>query len=81
MKRIKYSFGGNPVEMPWNEANEAIAKREANGGAYTIDDDGSEETAQPLSTEERLEEMEQAVKNIPALIASAIKAVLTGTNT
>lgn len=29
--------------MGWNEANEAIAKREAHNGEYTIEDDGDPE--------------------------------------
>ena len=36
MKIIKYLFNGNPVEMGWNEANEEIAKKEADMGEYTI---------------------------------------------
>lgn len=30
----------SPVEMGWNETNEAIALREAYNGEYTIEDDG-----------------------------------------
>lgn len=33
----------SPVTMPWNEANEEIAKREAYNGEYTIEDDGQPE--------------------------------------
>lgn len=33
--------------MPWNEANEEIAKKEAWNGEYTIEDDGVEEVATP----------------------------------
>ena len=40
MKIIKYLFNGNPVKMGWNEANEEIAKQEADNGEYTIEDDG-----------------------------------------
>ena len=36
-----------PVKMPWNEANETTAKREAYNGEYTIEDDGIE----PIPTE------------------------------
>lgn len=43
MKVIKYTFHGNPVEMTWSEANEAIAKREADNGEYTIENATSEE--------------------------------------
>lgn len=47
MKVIKYTFRGNPVEMGWNETNEEIAKREADNGEYTIEDDGIEEVSEP----------------------------------
>lgn len=40
MKIIKYLFNGNPVEMGWNETNEEIAKKEADKGEYTVEDDG-----------------------------------------
>ena len=32
-----------PVEIPYSEANEAIAQREAYNGEYTIEDDGQPE--------------------------------------
>ena len=32
-----------PVTLPWSPANEALAKREAHRGEYTIADDGREE--------------------------------------
>lgn len=35
----------NPMAMPWNEANEAIAKREAHKGEYEIVDDGQPDPA------------------------------------
>ena len=38
-KVIKYTFpNGCLVEMSWNEANEEIAKREADNGEYTIEE-------------------------------------------
>lgn len=37
----------SPVEMGWNEANEATAKREAYNGEYEIHDDGIEEISEP----------------------------------
>lgn len=43
MKILKYLFNGNPVEMTWSESNEEIAKREADSGEYTIEDDGAPE--------------------------------------
>ena len=45
MKIIKYVFNGNAVEMGWNEENEEIAKKEADNGEYTIEDDGEPEPA------------------------------------
>lgn len=52
MKILKYLFDGNPVEMGWNEVNEEIAKREADNGEYTIEDDGTPEpVAEPTADE------------------------------
>lgn len=34
------------TEMPWSEANEEIAKREAYNGEYTIEDDGQPDPAE-----------------------------------
>ena len=52
MKILKYLFNGNPVEMGWNETNEEIAKREADNGEYTIEDDGTPEpVAEPTADE------------------------------
>lgn len=47
MKIIKYRLNGNPVELGWNEANEAIAAGEADRGEYTVADDGVEEDVTP----------------------------------
>lgn len=47
MKILKYTLGGNPVEMGWNAANEAMAQREADNGVYTIVDDGAEAISPP----------------------------------
>lgn len=46
--------------MPWTEANETIAAKEAHNGLYTIEDDGTEETAAP-TTAERLDALEAAM--------------------
>lgn len=43
--------------MPWNEANEEIAKREAHKGEYTIEDDGQPEPATEVSTDDVLDAM------------------------
>lgn len=46
--------------MPWNEANEEIAKREAYDG-YEIYDDGKSEPVVLPTAEERLEALEAAI--------------------
>ena len=68
MKIIKYLFNGNPVEMGWNEANEEIAKREADNGEYTIEDDGQPEPEVQPSDAERIAELEEAL----ALLLSGV---------
>ena len=40
------------VVMGWNEANEEIAKREAWGGEYTVEDDGIVEDAAPTQLDQ-----------------------------
>lgn len=40
------------VTMGWNAVNEEIAKREAYNGEYTIEDDGTEETAEPSAQDD-----------------------------
>ena len=45
MKKLKYSFMGNAVKMLWSEANEEIAKKEADNGEYVIEDDGQPDPA------------------------------------
>lgn len=44
MKVLKYICNKCPVEVTWSEDNEAIAKREAENGEYTIEDNGAEKT-------------------------------------
>lgn len=46
--------------MPWSEANEDIAAKEAHDGEYSVEDDGTEETAVP-TTAERLDALEAAM--------------------
>ena len=75
MKIIKYNLCTlvedkeilSPIEMGWNEANEAIAKAEAFGGEYTIEDDGVEETYTPTDAE-RIEALEQALIEMAGVI-------------
>ena len=38
MKIIKYTLNGNAVSMTWNEANENIARKEADNGAIAIEE-------------------------------------------
>lgn len=61
MKIIQYLFGGNAVEMPWNAANEKIAGKEADGGEYTVTDDGQPEPEARLTDRERLTQLEEAL--------------------
>lgn len=42
MKIIKYTLKGFAVEMPWNEVNEEIAKREADNGKYIVEEQEDE---------------------------------------
>lgn len=56
-KLIKYTFNGMEVEMGWNEANEEIAKREADNGEYTIEDDGQPEPVAEPTTDDILNAM------------------------
>lgn len=49
------------VAMPWNEANEEIAKREAYNGEYTIEDDGQPEPEAQPTDAERIAELEEAL--------------------
>lgn len=61
----------SPVEMGWNEANEAIAKKEAYNGFYTIEDDGA--SSYPIAPRNILKGeyitlnniMYKAIENIP----------------
>ena len=65
MKIIKYDLATilpdgsevlNGVEMPWSEANEAIAKAESHNGEYTVEDDGT-----PAPAPDRLEQIDAQV--------------------
>lgn len=46
--------------MPWNEANEEIAKKEAYNGEYTIEDDGQPEPEPTPSEESVWDELDEA---------------------
>lgn len=60
MKVIKYVFHDNPAELTWNEMNEEIAKREADNGEYTIEDDGQPEMEVQATDAERIADLEEA---------------------
>ena len=61
MKRICYSFGGVLKSISWSEANEDIAKEEADNGCYTMEDDGLPETEVQLTDQQRITQLEQAL--------------------
>ena len=48
--------------MGWNEANEEIAKKEAWGGEYTIEDDGQPEPVVEPTADQRITELEEALE-------------------
>jgi hypothetical protein len=45
----------SPVTMGWNEGNEALAKREAYNGEYTIEDDGQPDPSSEPTQLDRVE--------------------------
>lgn len=61
MNKLTYYLEGHAVEMPYSEANEAIAKNEADNGVYTIVDDGQTEAAARPTIEQRLTALETAI--------------------
>ena len=48
--------------MPYSDANEEIAKREAYNGEYAIEDDGQDEPVAEPTNEERTAELEEALE-------------------
>lgn len=58
MKLIKYGLSVGeklfPVELPWSEVNEEIAKAEADNGEYEIVDDGQPEPEAAVTTDDVL---------------------------
>ena len=64
----------SPVTMGWNEANEAIAKKEAYNGEYTIEDDGQGEQEAPITLENRVD----ALETDTADLAEALDMILSG---
>lgn len=59
---IEQRFIGKTI--PYSEANEEIAKREAYNGEYTIEDDGQPEPEAQPSEAERIAELEEALAMI-----------------
>lgn len=57
MKRIHYKYKGFPVEMPWNEDNEEIARNEADNGDYTVAENGLPDPTQEPTIDEILDAM------------------------
>ena len=57
----KWEETSNDVMLSYCEANEAIAKQEAWGGEYTIEDDGQPEPEAQPTQEERIAELEEAL--------------------
>lgn len=64
----------SPVTMGWSEANEAIAKKEAYNGEYTIEDDGQGEQETPITLENRVD----ALETDTADLAEALDMILSG---
>ena len=62
MKKLRYTFNGNPVEMGWNEVNEEIAKAEADNGEYEIIDDGQPAPEETPNAEQQLDELAAAIE-------------------
>lgn len=71
MKKIRYMFQSGEsayeMSMPWSEANEEIAKAEAQNGAYVIEEDMAEEPV-VQTPEQRIAELEEAL----ALLLSGV---------
>lgn len=50
------------ITCPYTEANEEIAKKEAWGGEYTIEDDGQPEPEAQPTDAERIAQLEEALE-------------------
>ena len=61
MKKIRYTFGGDPALADWTEENEVIIRNEADGGEIDIFDDGVEGSNEPKQ-EQRIAELEEALE-------------------
>ena len=76
-KVIKYKFGAEEhltcVTMPWNEANEEIAKQEAYNGGYEIYDDG-----QDLTCAEQIAELKRQLESTDYKVIKCSECQLLG---
>lgn len=73
MKKLQYYFCGLVKEIPWSEVNEAIAKKEADNGEYTVEDDGTEETS-----ESTLNDRVQTLEKTSVEMSEALELILSG---
>lgn len=60
--------------MPYTEANEEIAKKEAWGGEYTTEDDDQGEPEAPITLENRVSDLETDTADL----AEALDMILSG---
>lgn len=60
-----------PVQLPWSEENEAIAKAEARDGQYVIEEDGTAEM--PKSSAERIAALEARLDGYEAAYAEGVQ--------
>lgn len=51
MKVLRYKLRNRAVEATWSEANEKIVAAEADGGIYSIEDDGLPEETHATTDE------------------------------
>ena len=61
------------VTLPWSEANEEIAKKEAHNGEYTIVDDGVEQTPA-----EKITELKRRLSNTDYKVIKCAECQLLG---
>jgi hypothetical protein len=63
MKKIIYIYQGNETEMTWSEANEEIARAEAENGEIEITpDDGKPEPVVPMTDAPTWDELAAALQ-------------------
>ena len=62
MKWVTYEFEGKKVRMPYDEGSVAIAQKEADGGVYTIEDDGQSAPVTPEADTATWDELATALQ-------------------